>query len=165
MAAIDIMKRRLDQMPWCLQNLDLFPINVLVKERAFSADGERRIRPHAYFVDWKNAKPGPYILDLARMITHCYRECVCDSDKLYLSPAYCSENCKNAIVGSYANEIMNQHKNISDFKLDLLSGQLFEIARMYIQMPPPYPIDSYDRYYYHNVFVLAGMILSEQNGQ
>lgn len=162
MAAIDIMKKRLDQMPWCLQNLDLFPINVLVKERAYSAGGERTIRPHAYFVDWKNAKPGPYILDLARMISHCHRECVSNPDELYLSPAYCSEDCRNAIVNSYANEIMIQHKNISDFQLDLLSGQLFEIARMYIQMPTPYLINSYDRYYYHNMFALAGMILSEK---
>ena len=161
-SAFEKVAARLNSLPRCLQNLDLLPINVMVKERNYRVNGETIVRPNAFIVDWKNARPAPYILDLARIVSHCYREIVINREVQLYSNKYCSDLCREAIINSFLNELRKRKPELSpaDSEKDLLCGEFFEIARMYIQMPGNQPQNSYDRYYCHNIQRLAESVLS-----
>ena len=162
-AAFEKSTKRLDSMARCLQNLDLLPINVLIKERSFSSNGKTVVHPNAYIIDWKNAFPAPYILDLARIVSHCYRDIEVDENVQMYSKSYCSDMCREAVINGFANKLRKQKPNITatDSEIDLLCGVFFETARMFIQMPYDIPQNSYDRFYCHNISRLADQILSE----
>jgi thiamine kinase-like enzyme len=135
----------------------------MIKERSYSSNGRQIIRPNAFIVDWKNAMPAPYILDLARIISHCYREVVLDESVQMYSKKYCPIRCEEAIKNSFLSELKKKITGIpsAEFEKDLLCGEFFEIARMYIQMPTDPPHDSYDRYYCSCMQQLAEQVLSE----
>lgn len=158
--ACEKVTERFAHMPRCLVNHDLFPINILIKERTFTAGAQRVIHPQAYIVDWTNGRPGPYILDLARVISHCHRETILDAGEMLYSPKYCSDSCRKAIVETYAHGVESRISR-TELDKDLLCGEFFEIARMFVQMPTVQPRDSYDRYYFFNMMSLADRVLTE----
>ena len=158
--ACEKVTERFTHMPRCLVNHDLFPINILIKERTFTAGTQRVIHPQAYIVDWTNGRPGPYILDLARVISHCHRETILDARDMLYSPKYCSDRCRSAIVESYAHALGSKIDR-TELDKDLLCGEFFEIGRMFVQMPTVQPRDSYDRYYFFNMMSLADRVLTE----
>ncbi len=152
----EIAKDRCGKMPICLENQDMLPINVLIKERNYIREKEKIIRPQAYFVDWALSRPAPYILDLARLISHCHRVTVVDMKQMNQSPQYCTERCKKAVIEEYYKGISEHVPDREEFEKDLLCGIFFEKARMFIQMPYFSPIDSYDRFYYQTLREAAG---------
>lgn len=159
--AIDKMKQQLREMPICMVHFDLLPINVLVRERKFSRSGEIIIRPQATFVDWQTAASLPYILDVARITSHCKREEVIPPSELEESHLYCSEDCQSAILDAYYEKLKNHiGKSKDDFMIDYQYGRFFELLRMYHQMPHLTPLNSYDRYYHNNVLKTAEYLIS-----
>ena len=155
------MKHYLSQMPTCLVHFDLLPINVIVRERILTrADGTKVVHPQATIVDWQTADTLPYILDVARITSHCIREEILDQNELDESHEYCNCDCRNAILDSYYYGIKNRIEiSKEEFLRDYQIGRFFEILRMYHQMPVPQPRTSYDRYYWNNARRIAETIL------
>lgn len=159
--AVSVLKQRLSSMPICLVHFDLFPINVLIKERNMVVNGNHQIKPRAYFVDWATARPAPYVLDLARLISHCHRIMEQNKGKLMYSPKFCEDEFEEICINAYYDRIRNTlNKSKADFITDLICGKFFEIARMFIQMPTPVPMDSYDRYYTDTLLDLANILIT-----
>lgn len=159
--ATDLMKHQFQSMPVTLVHFDLFPTNVLIKERAFTSSNGSLIRPQAIFVDWQTASSMPYILDIARITSHCKREMASSIKDINDSPPYCCAECQEIVINAYyqgVKDCLNMPKE--SFMIDYLFGRFFELLRMYYQMPQPVPKTSYDRYYCNAVERVTEQILS-----
>lgn len=146
--ATDLMMRRFQSMPVTLVHFDLFPTNVLIKERAFTSSVGSVVCPQATIVDWQTAASLPYILDIARITAHCKREVKTNIEDLNYSPPYCSAECQEKVINAYYQGVKAcLDMPEESFMIDYLFGRFFELLRMYYQMSHLSPCNSYDRYY------------------
>lgn len=148
------MEKYFMEMSQCLIHFDFMPFNVMIKERAVLMKGEKIITPKTYIIDWATAQTGPYILDIARLISHCVRY----GEEANL---YCSEVCADAVLNVYYHEVSEQHGiSREKFNCDILFGKFFELIRMYAQRPGDTNLNEYDMFYEIGVKKIAHLIMN-----